>query len=204
MTSKKTNTIYIVGKMLTSTGFIAWALVNYYFFNGGSDFKMIMAALIFCWLGDLFLALSNEIDNLKTNPQFSLGVGSFTVAQVLLCFEMMRLIKFQFRPTVILAVIMPIVVYTLVKKNIFDCGKDTIPSIIYAVLIGGFCGLGLNYIWISGFNADTFMFGFGACLFFASDFTLSFRCYARYTPKWMTPMVLILYYAATYMIASFI
>lgn len=204
MTSRRINTAYIIGKMIVSSGFVAWAMVNYSFFYEDGNFKILMPALVFCWLGDLFLALSNEIDNLKTDPQFTLGVGSFTIAQVLLCIEMIRLIDFQFKPTVLLAVIMPIVVYALVKKGIFDCGKDTVPSIIYAVLIGGFCGLGLNYLWIFGMNAHTVLLGVGAVLFFASDFTLSFRCYARYTPKWITPLVLILYYAATYMIASFI
>jgi len=199
----KTNTVYIIGKMAASTGFIAVALIGHCTASCSAGFPLLMTALVFCWLGDFFLALSDEIENLKKNPQFTLGVGSFTVAQVLLCAELLRLIDFQIRPTVILALIMPVVVVVLVKKGIFDCGKDTVPSVIYAVLIGGFCGLGLNYLWVCGLDGHTALLGIGACLFFLSDLTLSFRCYARYTPGWITPVVLILYYAATYMIASF-
>jgi uncharacterized membrane protein YhhN len=200
----KINTIYIIGKMAASSGFIAAALLNHGGGTGGGDFALLIAALAFCWLGDLFLALSDEINNLKKNPQFTMGVGSFTVAQILFCWELLRLIDGQLKPTIALALIMPLVVTTLVKKQVFDCGKDTVPSVIYSVLIGGFCGLGLNYLWVCGLNGQTALMGLGACLFFLSDLTLSFRCYARYTPGWITPLVLILYYAATYMIAFFI
>lgn len=200
----KTNRIYIPFKMIVSSGFIACAAFNAAGTGLGSREIILIAGLVACWFGDLFLALSDEMHNSQKAPQFTLGVGSFAVAHLLFCWEALVMIDFRFKAPVILALIMPVLVVYFIKKGIFQCGSNEIPTVIYAVLIGGFCGLGLNYIWVCGVSTPTLLFGIGACLFLFSDFTLSFRCFAKNTPQWLTVPVLATYWAATYMIAFFI
>ncbi|TDP59073.1 lysoplasmalogenase family protein [Aminicella lysinilytica] len=200
----RTNRIYIPFKMAVSSGFILCAVLNTHWCCCGFRELILLAGLVFCWLGDLFLALSDEMNNAQKSPEFTLGVGSFAVAHLLFCWEAMVMMNFDFRFPVILALIMPLLVILFIRKGIFQCGSNAVPSVIYAVLIGGFCGLGLNYLLVYGVSAHSLLFGIGSCLFLFSDFTLSFRCFARNTPSWLTVPVLATYWAATYMIAFFI
>ena len=195
---------YIILKTITSAGFLLVAMRAGIGGCSREVFVFVMPALILCFLGDVFLAAAHEIDNNLKDPWFTMGVASFAAAQALMSWELARLIDFNFRPTIILSVVMVAIVWYTARSGRWDYGKNKIPSIIYAFLIGLFCGLGLNYIWIMGLNTQTLLFGVGSCLFLISDFTLSCKYFKVTKQKYLGAAVLITYYLATYMIAIYL
>jgi YhhN-like protein. len=201
MREKKVQTVYIVGKTLVSAGFMAIAIVHY-FGTPDKSLVLLLPALAFCFCGDIALAFSDELNNTKKGPQFTLGIGLFAVAHLLFCIELIRLIDFQFKPTVLFAVAAVVIVIINEKLGMLDYGPLRIPAYVYSFMVGGFCGLGINYILVCGTSAPVLMVGIGSFFFMISDLILSFRCFCKTTPpKWITPVVLATYYLATYMIA---
>lgn len=196
--------IYIVVKMLLSSGFIGIAFTRLFIKGEMGNVQIIALGLVFCWIGDLFLAFSDEIKNLKKEPYFTVGVLSFLIAQIMFCYKLIVLVEGDFRWTIGIALLLPIVMLILVKTNVFECDMPILPILLYSTFIGGFCGLGLNHILVVGLNAETVYLGVGACLFFTSDLILSVRCFGNINKAWLTSSVLITYYMATYLIAFYL
>jgi hypothetical protein len=200
----KRNKTYTACKMAASTGFILSALLNYRASGSRDVFVIMMPALVFCWLGDLFLALSDELNNLKKNPEFTLGVAFFACAQILFCIEIKKLTgSIGILPLLCMAAA-PLFVTFMRKKGGFSCEPYTVPVTIYSVLIGGLLGFSVRFLMIKGSGSGNILIGAGGVLFFISDLCLSFRNFSDKKNAFVSLAVLPTYYAATYMFSFYI
>lgn len=192
---------YIPIKMIISSGFLIIASIGFFNKQISIETAIVFVALIFCWIGDLLLALSDEVNNLKKNPQFIMGTGSFLIAQILFCVRLLQIIDGDYKFTMLITLGLPAFMLLMIKKERFKCDMNIWPALGYSAFIGGFCGLGLNYLLIYGISFETVKLGVGACMFFTSDVILSFKCFGDVNGKWVIPAVLTTYYSATYLIA---
>ena len=204
---------YVFCKTVTSVLFLVAAWMAFQEGNGdfaaGYDspeerFKALMylgGGLIFCLGGDVLLALAHEIDNQLTQPKFTLGVGSFLIAHILFCIELIRMAGKEITPMVAFTLVPVIVVIVTTHSDKYDYGSNKLSTTFYSFFIGGLCALSLNLVWLFGLSGAYGTLGVGGCLFFLSDYMLSLKFFRKEKPAWLGAGVLLTYYSATWLIA---
>ena len=82
---------YTIMNTLASTGFLLIGAVTW-LTSGQAIYLALLPAYLCCFIGDVLLALSNEIDNELKNPQFTLGVAAFAIAHIFVIIEFGKLL----------------------------------------------------------------------------------------------------------------
>jgi uncharacterized membrane protein YhhN len=196
---KRTNARYTVIKTLISVGAVITALVLGNGTLGGHG--TLVAGLIFCTIGDVLLAVSGELFLRFRDPYFSGGVLSFGIAHVLLC-RYLYLAAGSISWTLVFSPITFLILVAGMKMGMLDPGKYKVPISVYSFLVGAFLGFGLNTFAALGVTAVSLRLGIASILFWGSDMVLSLRYFHKGAPKALVIVLLILYFAAIYTLAS--
>ena len=151
--------------------FLMPLLVIYYILSVAEVNKLIVMALIFGFMGDVFLMF------LKRKNNFMLGLGAFLIGHV--CYVFLFLQGISFAKDVPVWFYLIIIVYAMVacavlKKLIKHLGNMKIPTYIYMAVILLMSFASLARIWVMGMSIS-FLFPFiGSLLFLCSDYMLGF------------------------------
>lgn len=202
ITREKTILSYLVLKMTLSFGALVTATVELFWYWDAKDCMFIIPGLIFCTIGDIALYRSNEYDIELREPHFTMGVLSFGFAHVMFCTDLIYLANFHFTPAIGMAFVTFGAMVFLSKKGILEVGKYKKIIYGYSLLVGAFCGFGINLLIVSPvMDRQVLMLGIGSMVFWFSDLSLSFRCFNKRVPDWFGTFVFTSYFIAAYMIA---
>ena len=193
---------YLKAKTITSLLFIALAVICWQTGEGGpfpESWMRILPGLVFCLCGDVFLALAHEIDNNLDPKLFRFGVGSFLIAHLFFCFEIMVVLN-RYAPQKVLPVIVGLVTVGVSifcsRSDMYDYKGNARPAILYSFFVGFLCGLGIQLMISMGPTGRWLIMGAGSILFLLSDLTLSNKYFLKKKPKAFGAIVLVTYYAA--------
>jgi|GEM_PF-1212416 YhhN-like protein. len=202
VTRQKTIRSYLVLKMTLSLGALLTAFVELAWYSDFKDCMFIIPGLIFCTFGDIALYRSNEYDIEMREPHFTLGVMSFGFAHILFCSDLIYLAGFKFTPAIGMSLVTFAMIYFFSKKGILVLNGYKKILYAYALLVGAFCGCGINLMIVSPvLDRQVLMLGIGSIVFWFSDLSLSFRCFNKRVPDWFGTFVFTSYFIAAYMIA---
>jgi uncharacterized membrane protein YhhN len=201
ITRRKTIVSYFILKMTLSAGVLLVAMTELRWYGDSHDCMFVIPGLLFCTAGDITLFLSNEYDIELKEPYFTMGILSFGFAHIMFCADLLYLADFRITPAVGMALVTVAMVLHFSRRSILELGRYKIPLVCYALLVGTFCGLGINLLVVHGLNRQVFMIGVGAMIFWLSDLSLSFRCFNKKVPDWFGTFVFTSYFIATYMVA---
>lgn len=146
-------------------------LAVYYVSSVAEVNKFIVMALVFGFIGDVFLMWPERKNN------FMLGLGAFLIGHF--CYVLLFLQNISFAKDVpvwfyLIIIIYAIGAYTVVKKLIAYLGDMKIPTYIYMAVILLMSFASLARIWIMGMNISFFLPFIGSLLFLCSDAMLGF------------------------------
>lgn len=197
----KTKNLYLILKISASSVFIYVALLSY--INNPTNinyFILIFIALIFSFLGDVFLVLKSKPLK-KLDTMFFLGLASFVMTHIFYSSAFITLGSFNIFIS-ILTVLVSLTLITFFKslKN-FDFKNGTIPSYIYIFAISFMFCNALGLIKCNLDKALLLLLIIGPLLVFISDFIISFIFFFEKSPKFLIPMNLVTYYLGQYLIA---
>ena len=192
---------YVICKMITATLFLVIALLAY---NRApmEIFFYLMPGFCFCWGGDLFLALAHEIDNKLRNPQFIIGVISFTIGQIIIAFALLTALGWHISWTIIIPFI--VLGYTIccTKSKDYEFGINAIPCSIYGFFVGLSAALGLQLILQNPGSTPALFLGIGTILFLISDAVLSMKLFWKKDVPWSGAGVIAFYFGAMWFLTS--
>lgn len=197
----KTKKLYLIMKICASSVFIYTAILSY--INNPTNFNyfiLIFIALIFAFLGDVFLSLKGKpLEKLDT--MFFLGLASFVMTHIFYSSAFITLGSFNIFIS-ILTVLVSLTLITFFKslKN-FDFKNGTIPSYIYIFAISFMFCNALGLIKCNLDKALLLLLIIGPLLVFISDFIISFIFFFKNCPKFLRPVNLITYYLGQILIA---
>lgn len=198
----KTKNLYLILKMCGSSVFIYTAILSY--INNPTNlnyFILIFIALIFSFLGDVFLALkSKPLEKLDT--MFLLGLTSFVITHILYSSAFITLGSLNIF-IFILAVLVSLTLITFFKslKN-FSFKNGTIPSYIYIFAISFMFCNALGLIKCNLNKTSLLLLIIGPLLLFISDFIIAFIFFLKNSPKLLLGSInLITYYLGQILIA---
>lgn len=197
----KTKDSYLIFKISASSVFIYTALLSY--INNSTNFNyfiLIFIALIFSFLGDVFLALKEKpLEKLDT--MFFLGLTSFVITHIFYSSAFISLGSLNIF-IFILTVLVALTLITFFKsiKN-FNFKNATIPSYIYILAISFMFCNALGLIKCDLDKIPLLLLIIGPLLLFISDFIISFIFFFEKSPKILGPLNLMTYYLGQILIA---
>ncbi len=197
----KTKNLYLVSKICGSSIFIYTAIFSY--INNSTNFNyfiLIFIALIFSFLGDVFLALkSKPLEKLDT--MFFLGLTSFVITHIFYSSAFITLGSLNIF-ILILAVLVSLTLIIFFKslKN-FSFKNWIIPSYIYIFAISFMFCNALGLIKCNLNKTSLLLLIVGPLLLFISDFIISFILFFKNSHKLLRPINLITYYLGQILIA---
>lgn len=192
---------YIFIKTSISIGAWLIALIGSAYSDNYDMLKYILPALMMCTLGDIFLALSDEIHIKLLEPYFTLGVASFGIAHVIFGIYFLSLCDFNISFSIILSPITALLLWYLKHAGILKCGKYSTSIMLYALLVGAFLGLGINLVISAKATAEHMALCIASILFWCSDLSLSFRYFTGKRTPALAVFILASYFTAIYTIA---
>jgi len=176
-------------------------LILYYVLETGTRGifrRILLAALFFSWLGDVFLLLEN-----RNGLFFILGLSAFLTAHLLYILYFLRIRSdrdsfFRKRPVMLLAVLAYVIELLFLLWPGLDAMK--IPVVVYATVIGTMLCLALWQCGRVG-NRTAYLFAAGAMLFVLSDSVLAIDRF-RHPFTGSGILVMATYVAAQVLLAS--
>jgi uncharacterized membrane protein YhhN len=147
-------------------------LAIYYIVGVAEANKFILIALVFAFVGDVFLMWSERKNN------FILGLVAFLLGH--LCYVLLFLQNISFAADVpswfyLIAIIYAIGAFTVMKKLRKYLGDMKVPTYIYMIVILIMSFTSLARIWVVDMMSISFIFPFiGSLLFLCSDSMLGF------------------------------
>lgn len=201
MLKDKQQRLYITLKTAISVGAWIIALIGAFYTNNFDSLKFLLPALIMCTFGDVFLALSDEVNIRLIEPYFTLGVASFGIAHIIFGAYFLVLCGFQVSWFLVLSPVTFLMLWGFKRAGVLKCDEYASSTMVYSLLVGAFLGLGINLIVTGEMNEKSIVLCIAAALFWSSDVSLSFRYFTKKFPLTLGIVVLTTYFAAIYMIA---
>lgn len=138
------------------------SLFLYYQYNGGSDKYMIFSvALVFAWLGDVFLLL-------RMSQAFMLGLVSFLLMQLLYAIFFFHFIKKYTVNKLLVSLVVVLIAVAFNVQFFNDFGDFQIPVIVYSAAI---CIM----VVMAVLQELSDLIRYGAILFMFSDLLLAYN-----------------------------
>ncbi len=158
------------GRLYTKP-FLMPLLAIYYILSAATVNKLIVMALIFGFMGDVFLMWSERKSN------FMLGLGAFLIGH--LCYVLLFLQSISFAKNVPMWFYLIIIIYVIgacaVMKNLIRyLGDMKIPTYIYMAVILLMSFSSLTRIWVMDMSIWFLLPFIGSLLFLCSDSMLGF------------------------------
>lgn len=159
---------YYKGRCYTKP-FLMPLLASYYIVSVAEVNKLIVMALVFGFMGDVFLMCP------KIKNNFMLGLGAFLIGHV--CYVFLFLQGISFAKDVPVWFYLIIIVYAMVactvwKKLVKYLGNMKTPTCIYMSVILVMSFASLARIWVMGMSISFFLPFIGSLLFLCSDYML--------------------------------
>ena len=198
-------------------------LISFYFFSSvrsslNTVHKLMLAAFLFSWFGDVFLMLTPEtaadtdIMGIPKNKNYFLGgLSSFLITQILFIASYSKSVithaqtaslkKVYYLPFFIFWIIMLAVILPPLQSNV-EKQAATIPVIIYSGVLVSMAATALSRFGKT--NTQSFWFTFlGACIFLISDSLIAINFLALPEPSYYAGFTIFsTYVLAEYMIAE--
>ena len=193
----------IVLKTITSLLFVSIGIISHLYSQGDFYyFMLIIAALIFSLLGDIFLALKISNNN-RLNSNFLYGLISFSIAHLMYVFAFIFLSSFSILDPVIAFVLAFLTIIILKSNNSIDFKNMLMPVCIYSfvILMMGLESFKLALLTSINGTASYFLL-VGALLFIISDIILAFILFYKKSSKILPGVNLITYYIGQLFLAS--
>lgn len=198
---RDTQRLYVVLKMITSALFLVIGFVAYNL-SGCPLYLWLLPAYIFCFGGDLFLAIGHEIDNRLKNPQFIIGVFSFVIAQIVFAVGILRMLQWHVSwPLIIPFVVLGYTIFCTKSKD-YEFGINAVPCCIYAFFVGLTGALGIQMLIDHPDNIIYCMIGVGAVAFLISDAVLSMKLFWKKPTPWAGAGVILFYFGAMWFLTA--
>ena len=161
---------YNKGRLYTKP-FLMPLLLIYYILSVAEVNKLIVIALLFGFMGDVFLMCPKGKNN------FILGLGAFLIGNV--CYILLFLHGISFARDVPVLFYLIIIVYAIFARAVLEklknhLGHMKVPTYIYMVVILLMSFVSLTRIWVTGMSISFFLPFIGSLLFICSDSMLAF------------------------------
>jgi uncharacterized membrane protein YhhN len=161
---------YNMGRCYTKP-FLMPLLVIYYIVSVAEVNKFIVMALVFGFMGDVFLMWPKRKNN------FIIGLGAFLIGHF--CYVLLFLQGISFAKNVPVWFYLIIIIYSIgasavMKKLIKYLGDMKIPTYIYMAVILLMSFASLSRVWVMGMSISFFLPFIGSLLFLCSDAMLGF------------------------------
>ena len=191
-------------KMTTSSLFILIGLMAFLISNS-ELYLYFLPGYIFCFLGDLFLAIAKTPSGILKKKKFLFGLVSFGLAHGLYINSIAKMLNGKVGWYFILFTISGFLfVFTSYKRDKYEIkGKLIIPCFIYATLVSTFLGMTFTYLIRGGINRESILLFIGSLCFMVSDMILSFKYFGKEKKKWYILVELVLYYIAMLLLSVF-
>ncbi len=187
---------HLLSKCLCSIGFILAAILGKIHSSNDPLFWRLFPALIFCFLGDYFLAKREEGEQEKL---FLLGLGSFLLGHCSFLFGFSYVQEIN-RYTFMLSLLGVILVRCLMTLKYMDVGKLKAPVLIYAYFVTALF-VKCAQIAMNGNGSSFYLLVFlGGFLFFLSDGIILFLYFYQKKYGIMKFLNLLTYYSATFLL----
>lgn len=133
--------------------------------------KLIILALVFAFIGDVFLMWPGRKNN------FIFGLGAFLIGH--LCYVLLFLQDVSFLKDLVwwfylIIIIYAMVAFAIIKKLKNHLGDMKIPTYIYMAVILFMSFVSLSRMWVMGMSLGAFLPFIGSLLFLCSDSMLGF------------------------------
>lgn len=161
---------YNKGRLYTKP-FLMPLLLIYYILSVAEVNKLLVIALLFGFMGDVFLMWPKGKNN------FILGLGAFLIGNV--CYILLFLHGISFARDVPVWFYLIIIVYAIFARAVLvklknHLGHMKVPTYIYMVVILLMSFVSLTRIWVTGMSISFFLPFIGSLLFICSDSMLAF------------------------------
>ena len=190
---------YAVSKALCSSLFLLCALFAADFGVKGitPTLLLLLAALILCAFGDVFLGVANQKAKTPSRKPFIAGALSFLIAHLLFCllfYTMLPLCWYDF----ILPFFMLALLYYLEQGKKVRLKQMRLLAFFYTLLVATMTSKALQVPLLLGYGTGM---AFGAVLFMVSDVILLFLYFGVHRKRWMRTANLLSYYVGVYLMA---
>ena len=174
---------------------IILSLMVYYSFVVENENHLYLAALFFCFLGDVFLIFNSELN-------FILGLVSFLVAHVMFIIIVAKLMKKSSGIQKVISMIPFVIIFAgliyVLKDNL---GDMLLPVIVYGLTISAFGAVALlNYVTEKS-TINLVLLG-GALFFILSDSTIAIGKFLQYE-TYFPLLIMATYILAQYLICKY-
>ncbi|MGL5085465.1 MAG: lysoplasmalogenase [Clostridium sp.] len=154
--------------------FLMPLLAMYYVVSANEVNKLIVIALLFGFIGDVFLMWDNRENN------FLFGLGAFFLGH--LCYVILFIKDVSFSKDVPIWFYIIILIYVLGAIVIMGklnnyLGAMKIPAYLYAIVILLMSFTSLTRVWVIGMNIEFILSFIGTILFLCSDTILGFATF---------------------------
>lgn len=187
---------YLEAKILNSASFLTVFFISAYRSEAIHTFWLMLPGILFCFVGDVFMALYNRQ---RKRQHFLLGVGIFLSGH--LCFVRWLCSK---QPITIFDLIIPILAvcftWYLVSRRDIHTGKMQPFVVLYAFFVALFLSKALHLAWSEPTSAHI-MIAVGSILFFVSDVSIIFLYFQKRKGAAVHIFNLATYYAAMFLLA---
>lgn len=161
---------------------------------------LLLVGLVLCLLGDLVLALPELCDQGRRADIITFGIISFAMAQIvfIVMFGLMDVVTLY---GLIAGAVVAGAIFLLKKPMRLEFGKNLIPSLIYAGLLGTNVASSIILMIVGSFNLCYILLAVGFVSFIVSDLILS-QIYFAGDQRPMTQKInYVFYYLAILLIA---
>lgn len=188
---------YLEAKILNSAAFLTVLFVSAYLSEAIHTFWLMLPGILFCFIGDVFMALYNRQ---RKRLHFLLGVVIFLSGH--LCFVRWLC---SMQPIEITDLIIPVsavlLTWYLVSRRDIHTGRMQPFIILYAFFVALFLAKALHLAWSEPTSAHV-MIAVGSILFFVSDVSIIFLYFRKRKGSGVHIFNLVTYYAAMFLLAS--
>lgn len=188
---------YLGAKILNSAAFVTVFLISIYISGKVHSFWLMLPGILFCFAGDIFMALYNRQ---RKRLYFLMGVGLFLSGH--LCFarwlcSMQTISIFD----LVIPVLAVLLAWYLVSRKDIHTGRMKPFIILYAFFVALFFSKGQNLAWSEPTEAHI-MIAVGSALFFVSDISIIFLYFQKRKGVAVHIFNLATYYGAMFLLAS--
>lgn len=161
---------------------------------------LILTGLLFGLLGDVFLGTKGIVTERYIEPLLLFGLIFFLIGHIFYIYVFITIAQSFLLWLLILIIVLPIVVFGMIKIGVMNPKRATIPIYFYSLIIGLMLISAINYIVTTTFTAKSIVIIIGALLFTLSDLLLGIYNFGNIKEKTKARVAFV--YMPSYFIAQ--